>query len=104
MRCPSRHQLLLVLLVALIVAALLATAECKKSGRKKSKTGAGMVKPGDMNAANSLFERAMNLKQSGKLSEAIEVMEQLCSSFPNEWDPQNHLGLMCAIQNHQVTC
>jgi hypothetical protein len=30
------------------------------------------------------------------LSQAIEVMEQLCSMFPNEWDPQNHLGLMCA--------
>jgi hypothetical protein len=64
-----------------------------------------MVQPGDRNSADSLFMRAMSLKQAGQLPEAIEVMEQLCNSFPNEWDPQNHLALMCAIQiysNHLV--
>jgi hypothetical protein len=96
MHCLSRNQLLLVLLAASVVAALLVTADCKKSGRKKTKISGGMVQPGDMSAADALFQRAMTLKQAGQLSQAIEVMEQLCSMFPNEWDPQNHLGLMCA--------
>jgi Flp pilus assembly protein TadD len=97
MRFPLRRRLLLVLLAAAVFAALLATADCKKGGRKKSKTSGGMVKsPGEMSAANKLFDRAMSLKQAGQLPEAIKVMEELCGTFPNEWDPQNHLGLMCA--------
>jgi Flp pilus assembly protein TadD len=97
-RLPHR-QLFLLLLAAAVFAALLATGECKKSGRKKAKTSSeGMVQPGDMSAANALFERATMLKQAGQLAQAIEVMELLCSKFPNEWDPHNHLGLMCAIQ------
>jgi hypothetical protein len=96
MRFPLRRRLLLVLLAAAVFAALLATADCKKGGRKKSKTSGGMVQPGDMSAANELFNRAMSLKQAGQLPEAIKAMEELCGRFPNEWDPQNHLGLMCA--------
>ena len=93
---PLRRRLLLALLAAAVFAALLATADCKKGGRKKSKTSGGMVRPGDVSAANALFERAMGLKQAGQLPEAIKTMEELCGAFPNEWDPQNHLGLMCA--------
>ena len=97
MRFPLRRRLLLVLLAAAVFAALLATADCKKGGRKKSKTSGGMVQPGDMSAANELFNRAMSLKQAGQLPEAIKAMEELCGRVPNEWDPQNHLGLMCVI-------
>ena len=61
---PRRH-LLLLLLTAVVIATLFATADCKKSGRKKSKANHGSVQPGDMSVANSLFERAMKLKQGG---------------------------------------
>jgi hypothetical protein len=61
----ARRHLLLLLLTAVFIATLFATADCKKSGRKKSKANHGSVQPGDMSVANSLFERAMKLKQGG---------------------------------------
>ena len=60
-----RRYLLLLLLTAVFIATLFATADCKKSGRKKSKANHGSVQPGDMSVANSLIERAMKLKQGG---------------------------------------